>query len=88
MQGVVGHVRAAFLGQQQEGDHRGAAGVEVAPAVGQAADPAAAGPGVVVLAGHRVIDPLLDVRQHLLVAGAQVVFAQRDAAVAEVPGVA
>ena len=88
-QRMVGHVRAALLGQQQEGDHCGAAGVEVtaAAAIGDRRHPAAAGPTVEVLCLHRAVHPTLDGRQDLLVAGAQVVFTQWDATVAKVPGV-
>ena len=84
---VIGNIGAAFPGQQQERDHRRAARIQVSVAVGDRANSAPAGPGVEVLPLDRVIDPFLYAREHLLVAGAQVVFTQRNTAETEIPGV-
>ena len=87
VQGAIGNVRAAFLGQQQEGDHVRAGRVEVALSIAGERR-ATARPGIVVLGLRRAIDPLLDVRENLRVAGAQVALGERDSAIADVPRIA
>ena len=84
LQRVLVHLRPALACQQQEGDALEAGRVHVAVTE---TDAAASVPAAVVHVELQVVGHLLNERQDRLVAGAQVILAEPDAAVAGAPGI-
>ena len=84
VQRLVGHLRTAFFGQQQKGEHVRTSSVEVAVAV-TGRDPAPPQPAAEVLRGHSIVHARLNVGENHRVSCAQIGFSQRNTAIADVP---
>ena len=84
LQRMVRHLGAAFLGQQQKGEHMGAGGVQVAVAIARrhSAPPQ---PAAQVLRGNGVLYASLNILENFGITRAQITFSQWQAAIADVP---